>query len=598
MAGGTDPFDIEPGTGSGRIIPTGALPAEGDFVFVLGSDLPGWTGNFVDGDEVEVSQTGEHSPAEIVRFKISVRGPVSMPAGWAWSFVLRADGVDAWTLPIDPGRPLRVLSDLGLDVVGLPATIALSFALVASGPIGEVAELELPAVYLDDLILDAAQDLEVINKDPGDVETDVPRDSSISFDVVDTTGDDPDPAATQVFVDGVLAYDGALGGARPGFAVVTTTPIAGVLHFEIDVLPILFESLATVVVRVVSNNVGTSASIDETSSFVVVDETRPIVLSAVGRELRRVRVTFDEPVLQASAAGVGDALNPASWVLEPRAPDDLTPAATLGVASVESVSNEVVDLLLDDDASPGVPYEVRAIEVLDLFGNETRAPLDRVTFAAFVPPRPEGREFDLYGFFPDLNRGEDSIQNFALLRFVRTLQEVQDLVLFDSDRWTDIFDVDTAEEIQLDHMLAGLGNPFDWAVEELSVTDKRRLIRVLVDIYKQKGTDPGVINAVRFFLGVEVSIDEYADSGWILDVDLLGESSILGTSVSALLYSFDVLSEVVLTDDQRTRIRQIGEYMKPAHTHLVRILDPVEVFPPDHLELGVSLLIPSEWILH
>jgi phage tail-like protein len=593
---GVDPFRIEPGSRSGRIEPGGAPPAEGDFVWCFGSDVAGFTATLADGDEVSVSQTGEHSPAELIRHHVRTRGPSAMPAGWTWYFVARVDAVEVWRVEIDPDRS-RVLTDLAIDAVGLPATITLEYALLVEGTPGTVEEIEIPAVYLDQLILDdAAPDLSVVNRDPQSGEARVPRDGDVAFDLADTTGSAPDASATQIFVDGVLAYDGSAGGAQPGFSVAESTPVSGQRRFVVDVLPMPFESEAVVVVRVVSANLAATASVDDTWVFTAADETPPRILSAFARELRRVRATFDEPVLQADPAGAGDALNPASWRLDPIQPDDVTPAIPVGVSSVKTVSDFEVDLILDDDPS-FVDYDLVALDVLDAEGNAVDAPLDRARFAAFVPPQPARRDWNLYRWLPEFNRDEDMSGTRDLLRFTNALQEVIDLQLYDVDRWVEIFDVDGAEERYLDAILVGLGNPFPW-VEELSETDKRRLIRVLVDMYKQKGTIPGIQNVVRFFLGIEVTIDEYSAAGWILGVDLLGDTVVLGTDVSVLRYTFDVISASILDADERRRIAQIVDLMKPAHTHHARTIDPDTGVAPDHLELGVSLLFEGEWILH
>ncbi len=597
MSGGVDPFRIEPGSRSGRIEPTGAPPAEGDFVWCFGSDVAGFTATLADGDEVSVSQTGEHSPAELIRHHVRTRGPSTMPTGWTWYFVARVDAVEVWRVEVDPDRS-RVLMDLAIDAVGLPATISLEYALLVEGPtVGAIEEIEIPAVYLDQLILDdAAPDLSVVNRDPQSGEARVPRDSDIALDLADTTGSAPDPAATQIFVDGVLAYDGSGGGAQPGFSVTESVPVSGQRRFLIDVLPMLFESESVVVVRVVSANLAATASVDDTWVFTAADETPPRLVSAFARELRRVRATFDESVLQVDPAGAGDALNPASWRLDPIQPDVDTPAIPVSASSVETVNDFEVDVILDDDPS-FVDYDLVALDVLDAEGNVIVAPLDRARFTAFVPPKPARRDWNIYEWLPTFNRDEDMAGTRELLRFTNVLQEIVDLQLYDMDRWVEIFDVDAAAERYLDAILVGLGNPFPW-VEELSETDKRRLIRVLVDMYKQKGTVPGIQNVVRFFLSIEVEIDEYSTPGWILDVDLLGDTTALGTDVSVLLYTFDVISASILDDDARRRIVQIVDLMKPAHTHHARTLDPDTGAAPDHLELGVSLLFEGEWILH
>src|SRR5690606_30992264 len=89
-----------------------------------------------------------------------------------------------------------------------------------------------------------------------------------------------------------------------------------------------------------------------------------------------------------------------------------------------------------------------------------------------------------------------------LENFMAVLQDVLELLLGEVDRFPDILDPDLAPEPFLDLMLEDLGNPFAFDLTELQ---KRRLIAVLVQIYRQKGTAAGIRNAIRFFLGVDVT---------------------------------------------------------------------------------------------
>jgi F0F1-type ATP synthase delta subunit len=54
------------------------------------------------------------------------------------------------------------------------------------------------------------------------------------------------------------------------------------------------------------------------------------------------------------------------------------------------------------------------------------------------------------------------------------------------------------------------------------------------------------------------------------------------------LYAFDVIVVVPLTDAQRKQLRAIVEYLKPAHTHFVTLVEPAPPAFIDHWELGVS----------
>jgi phage tail-like protein len=263
----------------------------------------------------------------------------------------------------------------------------------------------------------------------------------------------------------------------------------------------------------------------------------------------------------------------------------------VGVVGVEPVTNASVDLLTDIELTPGASYRVTVVGVVDLFGNVVLAPDNGADFVGFQPPRPARRRLELYQLLPMLNRRED--QTGDLRRFLLCLQEVTELLLADVDRFTDILDPDIAGEPFVDLMLADLGNPFPF---DLSLADKRRLLNVLVAVYREKGTGVGIKNAIRFFLGLEVDIESYAGEGLILGESLLGEDWILGASGAFSAFAFDIIAPRALTAEERLRVRIIVDYMKPAHTHF-RIVEPVIPEIIDHLELGISEL-GETWLLH
>ena len=213
------------------------------------------------------------------------------------------------------------------------------------------------------------------------------------------------------------------------------------------------------------------------------------------------------------------------------------------------------------------------------------------TFVAFVPPKPAGRRFRLIKFLPQINRDEDVTGELA--RFVACLQEVTDLLLFDIDSFTDILDPDKAPEPFLDAMLFDLGNPFNF---DLSEIDKRRLIDVLVEMYKQKGTQVGIVNVIRFFIGIEVTIVPFNPTTWVLGEGELGEDTILGPSAQFNLYAFNIVSPIALTAEQRKRIRSLVDLMKVAHEHFVDLIEP-DTTVIDHVELGESEL-GETFLLH
>ncbi len=191
-------------------------------------------------------------------------------------------------------------------------------------------------------------------------------------------------------------------------------------------------------------------------------------------------------------------------------------------------------------------------------------------FTGYQPPIPARRSFDIYRMFAQINRDEDT--TLDLLKFSNILNEVVAWLLVEVDRWTDIFDIDRAPEDFLDAILADLGNPFAF---DLTVNQKRKLAKVLIRIYRLKGTEVGVVTVLRFFIGIEATIIEYNDEDtWILGESELGWDTWLGTSIQAALYSFEVEVDRALTDEELDILEQIVDYMKPAHTHHVATVEP------------------------
>lgn len=454
-------------------------------------------------------------------------------------------------------------------------------------------EVELPGVFLDDVVEDQANyDAPVlINRDPEPGETSVPVSTLIKLDIARAASiGDIDITFTQVFVEGILAWDGA--GFKPGFS----GPGSMAFNPQVDVLRIIidyqnqFESEQEVEVHVIAYNTNGGQHLDETYSFTCADITQPILVSVEASALSRLRVTFDEAVVQVDAAGATDALNPANWELERLS----APAVTAAVATVETVSDMVVDVFTDVPLTPGGTYTLYANNIFDTDGNEIAAPFNQKTFTAFAPPVPLGRNWQLLKMLPLINRQEDETTQ-DLRKFIACLQEVTDLLLFDIDSFLDILDPDLAPEQYVDLMLLDLGNPFEF---DLDLVNKRRLVQVLVEMYKLKGTAVGIKEVLLFFMGLVVDIDAYNTADvLILGESELGEDWILSPSSSFLRFSFRVITDQVLTETQRKQLTSVVNYMKPAHTHFVELVEPTVPDILDHLELGLSELGES-WYLH
>jgi phage tail-like protein len=580
-------WNRELGTTQGRVKPSGFTPPEGTFALVLGQDAPGLKQRLAVGDFVELRQTADFGDSKLVRLRARMRPPVSLPAGLAWRASLRVDGVERASAVLVPGRT-RDRVDLAANISKLTGNHELAFRLALTGPAGAY-ELELPAFYLDAVLMDPTPVRPaVINRDPEPGESQVPVSTSMAFDLTDVGPDGIDLATTQVYVAGALALSGGVfqaGFDGPGSSA--TNPQADTLRIVVDpVAP--FASLQQVPIRVVTRTVGGVFSLDTTWSFRCEDLTAPRVVGAQARALDRVRVSFDEPVKQEDPSAADDALNPASYRLTRLS----APAVDVAAVAVEAVTDSAVEILTDLELTPGAAYRVDVDGVVDLFGNVVEAPNDAAEFVGFVPARPPRRRFDLYQLLPAMNRREDETGD--LRRFLLCLQEPTDLLLHDVDRFTNILDADVAAELFLNLMLQDLGNPFPF---DLSVVDKRRLLNVLVAIYREKGTAVGIKNAIRFFLGLEVDIITYTGEGLVLGESLLGEDWVLGPSGAFSAYAFEVVVPRALSVEERRRLRTIVEYMRPAHTHLARLVEPVIPEVIDHLELGLSEL-GETWVLH
>lgn len=450
---------------------------------------------------------------------------------------------------------------------------------------GDVVEVELPGCYVDALVFDeTTEDLLLMNMVPDKGTTGNAVDTSVYFQVFDTTGSTVDASTLIVTIDGVQAVVGGV--FQAGF----NGPDSAITGNGTDTLSVTvdptsdFDSEAVVVVAVHVENNAATHTLEDSYAFKIADVTAPKLLAALALDHMTVRVEFDEAMTSESSSGAADALNPSNYTFTTSS----KPAVPIEAVSVAKVTDTQYDITLDIEMTPGAVYTVTVESVEDFFGNPIAAPDNDAEFNGYTCPAPEVRDFTLWNMLPPLQKQQDA-DNGSYELFVGCFQEVTDLLLCLIDRFAEFFDPDYAPETAVDAMLADLGNPFRFS---LTLADKRRLLRILLTIYRQKGTAVGVINAVRFFLGVEVEVEPLNDPAdyWVLGEDELGEDTYLGPSEQALLYSFRIIAPYALTDEQRQQMTEIAEYMKPAHEHLVEIKEPEVPLVIDHWELGLSLL--------
>jgi phage tail-like protein len=444
---------------------------------------------------------------------------------------------------------------------------------------------------------DRSNELQLINRIPEPGETGHPRDGDIAFDLHDGDGTAPSETSISVTIAGELAITSGV--FQTGFTGSFSNPDASILRVLINPTTLLDSDDEVEVVVITAYDTFTY-------SFYTEDLTVPKLTSALHISRRVVRATFDEAVKQVNVFNSDDALNIANYsFLSLQAPSvSVTPV------EVTPVDSSTVDIELDMELSFEAQYQLVVTNVEDVFGNEIAAPNNSVLFSAMVRPWPEGRRFELIEFLPQINRTEDVTGD--LHKFIYCIQDVTDQLLCDIDDWVKILDPDYADEQYINCMLDDLGNPFAF-VESLSLLGKRKLLRVLVDMYREKGTKASIINLIRFFLGIEVTIETFTGLGWVLaasdnptldganppdgigmalssSTELAEDPATLGPGEQRILYSFRVISPVNLTSAQVKQIEDIANFSKPAHTHLLGVIQPTTEEIIDHVMLGFSSL--------
>lgn len=252
-------------------------------------------------------------------------------------------------------------------------------------------------------------------------------------------------------------------------------------------------------------------------------------------------------------------------------PAMLIPTFIPAITAATVIDDITVQLTLEQQLSPGRPYQLVIHNVGDLADPVNVTSEMTFDFEAETLPNISGRRMHLWeDLTPEINKREDSTGDNQ--RFIRCLDEITQLLIADTDTFGNLLDVDSTPSDTLDVLLVHLGNPFTFLNDELT---KRKTINGLVQTFKDSGVDRGIENAVQFFLGIPVVVQPFnLLSGWILGVSSLGFDTVLGTNVDFLIYSFEIVSDTALTQEQRDIITEITNVIKPSHTHFVRFVEP------------------------
>ncbi len=106
-----DAFSRHLGIGQGRIKPK----YNEDYVFVLGDEQPGRIFILEPGDRAEVVQQTDLTNVDLLRVKLVLRVPESLPSELAWEASIVVDGEKQCRMMAMPGRT-RIMTDLAANV--------------------------------------------------------------------------------------------------------------------------------------------------------------------------------------------------------------------------------------------------------------------------------------------------------------------------------------------------------------------------------------------------------------------------------------------------------------------------------------------------
>jgi phage tail-like protein len=575
----TTPFTADLGTSQGRIRPANWIPLNGEYVMCLGHDEPGHVVDLDKEDFVELEQSYDATGYSILQFALHLRAPVIMPPGVEWTIIISTNVSDYYEIMIPVGARERTLVDMTVPTVVNPATSSIKIKLALLGPLG-VHTVELPAVYVDNVLsMNPDQNPYVASRDPKPDDTNVNADTQIRFNVYGISD-----ALTTVIarVNGVTvaSWNGAnaatLASVAVGWSAAGGDADGATTRYAIIPPGFASEEIVTVEVEA-STAINTTTT---TWSFTIADTAGPRVLSASARAVFEVAVQWNEPIADAS-------LDPAFFVLSL---DSDPPAHVPNVQDVQRDADrpEWIVLTIDQPATPGATYLVTAsASVTDVLGNAVEAQYASATFDAYLSPlTPANRLLSLYQELPAAERDTDQFQELKL--FCDVLDEGLRALAIVADDWALIAaDPDTAVESWLDAILWEIGNPFDWL--PMSIRTKRLLARWMHQLVALKGSGLGIRAAIRLLLGIEVQVHVYGVGLAVLGETIIGETFILGSDDEDDLYTFWVIVQEQLDAETRSYMNRIIDIMKVAHErHL--IVEPVELFVPDHWTLGFSQL--------
>jgi phage tail-like protein len=140
------------------------------------------------------------------------------------------------------------------------------------------------------------------------------------------------------------------------------------------------------------------------------------------------------------------------------------------------------------------------------------------------------------------------------------------------EQFTGVFDIDNCSPGYLVYHAWEIG----WLLDpSLPLPLQRKIVSLISQIYSQKGTRLGIINAMRLFLGLTVTIFADNTDGWQLGESELGIGTILSPdpSTPSSVVTFILAFPRDLTSSELVAVTSIINFMK-YHYEIAKISQP------------------------
>lgn len=141
-------------------------------------------------------------------------------------------------------------------------------------------------------------------------------------------------------------------------------------------------------------------------------------------------------------------------------------------------------------------------------------------------------------------------------KFMNIFQYGIDLMRQDIAGMMDQYDYEKAEEQFLDLMIIESGFKINFVV---TVQIKRKVVKTAADMLKKRGTDVGIIYAVKEILDIDITIDHGQKTGFSLGNNSLGIDTLLGFGGYFLHL---IIQSPILTADELDAMTKLVDFIK------------------------------------